>query len=154
MPITFKIFLESQNNLIDEFLDENKRQISFYKIRDNCGPAALDFISFCKKKGMKMKKISGFFKADHVVYEKNDFTKEMINELKADGYDFNKSTDRKKFLESNPKYREEWKLIPHFWAEDSEGNLYDPSGKLQFIDTKLSSDLNKSRYKKEKEWDM
>lgn len=104
-----------------------------------------------QEKGIDLTKHGGFFVADHVVYDKADFTKEMKIEFKHSGLDFNNPDDRKQFIETNPKYSEEWKKIPHFWLQDAQGNIYDPSGYIQFVKTGLSSDLDKSRYQPAKQ---
>ena len=78
---TFTEFLlsekESKNDsLVEEFIKtRSPREISFYSKRDNCGPAALDFISWAKtEKGISLKRVKGTFLADKVVSEKEDFT--------------------------------------------------------------------------------
>ncbi|MEM2159378.1 MAG: hypothetical protein QXN55_00280 [Candidatus Nitrosotenuis sp.] len=84
-----------------------------------------------------MKRVKGEFKADKVVYDKADFTKEMRTDFISRKYgDFNSAADRKRFIEEF--YPEEWKLIPHYWVEDSRKNIYDPSGYPQFIKLKLA----------------
>lgn len=140
--------------LIDDFLESNKKDIGFYSIRDNCGPACLDMWAWVNKNNktlpnkspIVLKRVKGFFKADVVVSDKEDFTYEMKQEFKLTNKDFNKDSDRKSFIESNPKYKEEWKLIPHYWLVDQNNEIYDPTGNLQFIKTGLSKDLNKKRY--------
>lgn len=142
----------SDDDLVSEFLKSiSPWELRYYSIRDNCGPAALDMMYWAKKKGIDLTKHGGFFVADHVVYDKADFTKEMKIEFKHSGLDFNNPDDRKQFIETNPKYSEEWKKIPHFWLQDAQGNIYDPSGYIQFIKTGLSSDLDKSRYEPAKQ---
>lgn len=142
----------SDDDLVSEFLKSiSPRELRYYSIRDNCGPAALDMMYWAKKKGIDLTKHGGFFVADHVVYDKADFTKEMKIEFKHSGLDFNNPDDRKQFIETNPKYSEEWKKIPHFWLQDAQGNIYDPSGYIQFVKTGLSSDLDKSRYQPAKQ---
>ena len=70
----------------------------------------------------------------------------MKREFAKQGLDFNDPTARKQFIESNPKYSEEWKKIPHYWLQDKQGNTYDPTGHIQFVKTGLSTDLDKDRY--------
>ena len=53
-------------------------ELKYFCKRDNCGPAALSFMQFLTKQGVQgLKRIEGYFKADSVVYDKADFTKEM-----------------------------------------------------------------------------
>ena len=93
---TFTEFLlsekESKNDsLVEEFIKtRSPREISFYSKRDNCGPAALDFISWAKtEKGISLKRVKGTFLADKVVSEKEDFTPGMRKVFKDAGLVFN-----------------------------------------------------------------
>lgn len=136
---SFDLLTEFENQLS---LEEKR----LYAIRDNCGPAAISLIMFAKKHGIELKRVGGYFKADQVVYDKADFTREMKKEFTGN---FNSAKERKEWIENNPKYSEEWKLIPHYWCEDAVGKIYDPTGKAQFIKKGLSKDLDKSRYIKD-----
>jgi hypothetical protein len=137
---------ENTNDLVTNFWNSlSDKQKRVYSIRDNCGPACLDFINFAKKNhGVDLKRISGFFKADIPVTEKADFTNEMKKELLSTGMDFNSADDRRKFVE-NSKYHEQWKHIPHYWAIDNSGKIYDPSGHAQF--KHMTADFDENRYK-------
>jgi len=138
---------ELPNHLVSEFLKSiSPKELRYYIIRDNCGPAALHMKDWAEGKGIDLTRHQGYFVADNVVYDKADFTKEMKREFIKQGLDFNDPTARKQFIESNPKYSEEWKKIPHYWLQDKQGNIYDPTGYIQFVKTGLSSDLAKSRY--------
>ena len=133
----------SNENLTKQFLDKvSPNMMKFYSKRDNCGPACLDMMSMFPH----LKRIRGYFRADSVVHDKNDFTPEMKKEFHKTGMDFNNPLHRKQFIETSPKYAEEWKKIPHFWLKDADGNIHDPVGDLQFIKTGFSTDLNKNRY--------
>ena len=121
-------------------------EIRYFCKRDNCGPAAISFMQFLTKQGKKgLKRVEGFFKADTVVSDKNDFTPEMKKEFMQSGGNWNSSKERKQWIE-NSKYARQWKYIPHYWVEDSNGTIYDPVGQEQFINTGLAKDLNKKRY--------
>ena len=150
--LKFKSFLlESNNghsNLVNDFLNDlqTKPNLQFYKKRDNCGPACSDLISYAKKRGIELKRVRGEFHGDSVVHDKKDFTSDMKNEFKSSGLDFNNASHRKQWLENHPKYKDEWKKIPHYWTVDNSGNIHDPTGNEQIIKTGLSSDLNKNRY--------
>lgn len=122
------------------------KQCTIYGKRDNCGPAALDFISWAKSKGIKdLKRINGYFKADIPVSSKKDFTHEMKQEFLSDGRNWDSAKERFEWI-SNSQYAEQWKYIPHYWVEDSNNKIYDPVGQLQFIDTGYAKDLNSNRY--------
>lgn len=149
MRVTEILTGTTPTELISEFLKSvSPKELKFYSVRDNCGPAALDFMLWAKDKGLELRRVGGYFKADTIVYEKADFTKEMKRELLQRGWDFNNAQARKEFIQTNPEYSEEWKKIPHYWLEDTQGNVYDPSGYLQFIKTGLAADLDSSRYLK------
>lgn len=139
--------ITESNDLVTEFLKSiSPRELRYYSVRDNCGPAALHMMDWAATKGIELKRQGGYFVADEVVYDKEDFTREMKKEFAQQGLNFNDSNARKQFIESNPKYSEEWKKVPHYWLQDARGEIYDPTGYIQFIKTGLASDLSKSRY--------
>ena len=140
-----KLFELKLDILTDFMKSLSQKEIKFYSIRDNCGQAALDFIDFAKKQGIELHRVRGYFKADSIVYDKADFTSVMKKEFKDSGLNFNLDSDRKKWIEQS-KYFKEYHEIPHYWTIDSKNKIYDPSGYLQFVNTGLSKDLNKSRY--------
>jgi GNAT superfamily N-acetyltransferase len=137
------------NNLVDKFLQTlSPNDVKYFSVRDNCGFAALEMKSWAQNYGIALTRVQGYFLADRPVYDRADFTKDMRRGLAQQGLNFNSAKDRQSFIEHSPKYAEEWKKIPHYWLEDAAGNIYDPSGKLQFIRTKLAKDLNSARYLK------
>ncbi len=138
---------ESSPDLIQQFRQEaGPSQCNLYDKRDNCGPAALDFISWAESKGIEgLKRIDGYFKADIPVSSKNDFTEEMKQEFLNDGGDWDDAEERFEWL-SNSEYAEQWKYIPHYWVEDTNGKIYDPSGQQQFIGAGYAKDINPDRY--------
>lgn len=147
MRISEIIFESSSNELVAQFLQSiTPKELRYYSIRDNCGPAALHMMSWAKNQGIDLTRVEGYFKADHVVSSKADFTREMKDEFLDAGLDFNDADARREFIESNPKYNEEWKLIPHYWLRDESANIYDPTGQIQFLKTGLASDLDDLRY--------
>ena len=136
-----------QEGLVSQFLKSiTPKELRYYSIRDNCGPAALHMMDWAKEKGIKLNRVHGYFVADNVVYNKADFTKEMKHEFLQQGLDFNDPKSRREFIASNPKYSKEWKKVPHYWLQDDQGTVYDPTGYTQFIKTGLAKDLDKSRY--------
>ena len=133
--------------LVLQFLKSiTPKELRYYSIRDNCGPAALHMMDWAKEKGIELHRVNGYFVADNVVYDKADFTKEMKHEFLQQGLDFNDPKSRQEFIASNPKYSKEWKKVPHYWLQDDRGTVYDPTGYIQFIKTGLAKDLDKSRY--------
>jgi hypothetical protein len=133
-------------NLIDAWKKEtSSSELKIFCKRDGCGPAALDLMSFAKERGIELKRIEGFFHADKVASEKDDFTPEMKDEFLDQGGNFNDAEEREEWVE-NSKYSDQWKFIPHYWLEDDKGTIYDPVGQEQFIDMGLAKDLNKERY--------
>jgi hypothetical protein len=134
--------------LVNEFLSTvTNHEKRFYAIRDNCGPAASDMRNWLENtKGIKTKRVRGEFVADDIVSKKADFTPDMKKEFISAGLDWNSPEDRYNFIKNNPKYATEWKKIPHYWLTDKSGEIYDPTGYIQFINTGLATDLNKRRY--------
>ncbi len=143
-----EILTESTNtDLVSTFLKSiSPKELRQYSIRDNCGPAALHMMEWAKSHGIELQRYGGYFTTDSVVSDKADFTRDMKKEFMSHGLDFNDPQARKQFIESNPKYSEEWKQIPHYWLQDSTGKIYDPSGYIQFIKTGLAQDLSNERY--------
>ena len=138
-------------DITNEFLNSiSSTEKTYYKKRDNCGPAALHMQQWLlDNKKISTKRVRGNFIADDIVYDKDDFTLEMRKELQAAGLNWNSAKDRYDFIKNNKKYSE-WNEVPHYWLEDSKGIIYDPTGYIQFIKTGLAKDLNPSRYKKER----
>lgn len=134
-----------QNPLVAEWWSTlSQKEKSFNSIRDNCGPATIDFIEWAKPKAI-LHRVRGEFVADDVVAQKADFTKEMKQEFKQSGLDFNSYNDRHSWILQS-KYASDWHKIPHYWAEDARGKIYDPTGHSQFILSNLAKDLKSSRY--------
>lgn len=142
-----KGLLPEELNLVQQFRQEaGSQQCNIYDKRDNCGPAALDFISWAESKGIKdLKRIDGFFKADIPVSSKRDFTSEMKQQFLKDGGNWDSAKERFEWV-SNSQYAEQWKYIPHYWVEDTNGKIYDPTGQQQFINKGYAKDLNPDRY--------
>lgn len=115
-----------------------------YGIRDNCGIAAIDLMEFLISRGFNAERIQGNFKCDIPVHNKKDFTKEMMVEFNKTGLDFNAPKDRLEWIQSS-SYFEEWLLCPHYWVE-VEGEILDPSGEAQFVESGLAKDLDSKRY--------
>ena len=114
----------SSTDLVSQFLKSiPPKELKYYSIRDNCGPAALHMMSWAREKGLELQRYGGYFVADNVVYDKADFTKEMKHEFLQQGLDFNDPKSRQEFIASNPKYSKEWKKVPHYWLQDKQGNV-------------------------------
>lgn len=143
------LFIHASTDLVTKFLLQvPKTKYRHYSIRDNCEDAVDDLITWAQKQGTKLTKVKGRFRIDKFVYDKDDFTQTMINQIKKDGSDFNKPEDRKQWLKDNG-YAEKYTHVPHYWAVDKSGKIYDPSGKMQFLNTGLAKNLDSSRYERE-----
>lgn len=128
---------------LDSLQNEEK---AFLSTRDNCGYAALLFIDFVKETtGQEFMRIRGEFIVDVVLHDKDDFTKEMKNQLKKDGFNFHNTNDRKQWIE-NSEHKDEWQKCPHYWVVDEKGNIFDPIAKSMFVTTGLAVNVNKERY--------
>lgn len=141
----YKIIKENQSkNLVDHFhASLTQKQKALYAKRDNCGPAVLDFLDHAKNP--ELKRVRGYFKADKVVSEKNDFTTGMKKEFNDSGLNFDNPKHREDWINKS-KYAEDWKSIPHYWAKHSNGDIHDPSGHAQFVKSGYAADLNPERY--------
>ena len=141
--------IENSNSLahtVDEYIDSLSAGVrDVYSSRDSCGPATLDYIEWMEDKGFELKRVFGEFRVDDVLHDKEDFTPKMKSELIEAGYDFDRPEDRKAFLLKS-QYAEDWHYSPHYWAE-YKGEILDPAGKLQFLNTGLASDMNPGRYR-------
>jgi hypothetical protein len=135
------------SKLTEEFLKSQCSQdLILYGIRDNCGFAASNMKIWSEKIGIKLKIVRGLFRTDNPVYEKKDFTDEEKQLFLKTNLNFNYKKDRLKFIYSNVRILEEFKKVPHTWLIDSNDNIHDPSGYLQFVKKNFSKDLNKKRY--------
>lgn len=136
-------------NLVADFLASlSKREKKFYNTRNNCGPAALALLDYAKLKEFpkSLERVQGYFQADMVVSAKKDFTPEMKEEYQKEGFDFQNAEQRKSWVESHDAYKDDWRKVPHYWLIDEDRAIYDPSGEMQFVQTKLAPDLNFHRY--------
>lgn len=138
-------------SLVSDFLSSVcESDYHTYSIRDNCGLACIDFSTWCiKNHGLQLSRIRGYVSVDKVLADREDFTNTMRVELRSAGLNFNSQSDRILFLETNDRYCEKWKLAPHYWMIDDNRNLYDPSGKMQFIDSGFVGSLDVSKYNAE-----
>lgn len=139
----------NKNSLIDHFymsIPENMKK--FYSKRDNCGVAASDFLIHLQKNGIhNFKRVEGTFTVDNPTFKKKDFLQHELNDMKSKGYDINGEGSRKEYA-TKFNLIPELKKVPHYWLENENHEILDPSAKLQFIDTNMAKDLNKTRYNK------
>ena len=82
----------------------------------------------------------------------DDFDKNLKSKFNMTSLDFNKDSDRKKFINSLPD-KKRFTRIAHYWAISPDGEIHDPTGMYQFYDTGLSEDLNRDRYEPIDIWD-
>ena len=132
------------SSIISKFKSKHLDSIEYGCIRDNCGVVAADFRDFARQHGFNVARVNGYFLVDKPLYVKKDFTPEELKQMKKAGYDPSIKKDRIQFAKEN-NIVDELKKIPHYWNEYN-GNIIDFAAKSQFIDTGMSSDMNKSRY--------
>jgi len=157
--LSFKQFMTEKTEesghteLVQKFLNHAGPEYNthVYGKRDNCGFACWEMAHWAEKRGIKLNRVQGEFKADRVVDDKQDFSPDMKREFRQSGLDFNKREHRKQWLDNHPRYKDEWKNIPHYWLEDEHGTIHDPSGHAQIIKGKFAKDLHPSRYFPNKE---
>ena len=88
---------------------------------------------------------AGDFVADIPLYEKLDFYKEELLQMKNLGLNPSLKDDRFEFMKIfNLENRQ--KRIPHYWNQDESGLIIDLSGYSQFVKKGFAKDLNQSRY--------
>jgi len=148
--------LAKPEDLVAQFQSSSYfKQNHQFRYRGHCTEVANAFKVWATEQGVDtstFKITEGMFKADNIVSAKRDLTDMMRYEMKKLNLNPGSREDRYKFISEHPTRKHEWKYIPHAWVKDNKGNIYDPSGKYQFINTGLAADLNRSRYREESQW--
>lgn len=135
-----ELFNGDINSIIQSFKVEHPEAIEAGCVRDQCGFTALEFENFAADRGFGMvERVQGYFKVDNPDFD--NFTPKELKQLKQSGM-----TPEEFMLKNN--LEDELKKIPHQWNE-YRGQIIDFTGKAQFVDTGLASDLNSSRYHSE-----
>lgn len=133
------------NNSIEIFsLFMKTHYKSSYGIRDNCGIAASDLVLFFEKHNVFSERVFGYFNCDIPVHDKLDFTSQMKIDFLKQGLNFSSKEARLNWIMAS-SYYSEWLKCPHYWVEVS-GQIFDPSGVAQFVDSGLSKDVEAWRY--------
>lgn len=124
--------------LVDFWRQSKPEALRYYFVQDNCFGASQDLEKYLESRGIGFgeiipigrivngKKKGGWFKTDvpdlHVdALEPNDRV-----QMKAQGLDYRKQSDRVKYITNNG-LEEEFSWIPHSWIE-VRGKILDPSG--------------------------
>ena len=142
--VTNKVSLEK---VIELFKTEEAYEIEQGCERDECMVPASSFTWFAARYGYKVPKVHGSFKVDKPLFDKADFHDAELAQMKADGLNPNKKTDRIKFAKKYDMV-DLLKVIPHYWNEYN-GQIIDFTAQAQFVNTGLAADTSNSRYSKE-----
>lgn len=145
MPNILNEELKDYKEHIQEFFITNNYEFKYGQKRDNCGVVAAGFYMFMLQKGINVPRCKGDFVADIPLYEKLDFYKEELLQMKNLGLNPSLKDDRFEFMKIfNLENRQ--KRIPHYWNQDESGLIIDLSGYSQFVKKGFAKDLNQSRY--------
>lgn len=131
--------------IIAKFRAENAEDIEYGNERDNCGFVASSFSQFAKTNGLNVPRIHGVFELDGPEFDIKNFKSDEIREMQDEGYDIYSQEDRESYA-SNHNLLDELSVVNHYWNQYNGSNI-DFSGKAQFIDSGLASDLDSWRYK-------
>lgn len=113
-------------------------KLTAYATTGGCGAGARDFLNFLHDHGhgfaemvpagtiVNGKHKQGWFYVDQPDTSQGAFTNEDIAKMKKQNLNFDKLSDRKKYIINN-NLIEDFKLVPHAWVE-LKGKILDPSG--------------------------
>jgi len=131
--------------VIDSFVKTHQIDIEHGRERDNCGLTARAFTAHAIKNGFpETETVQGTFTVDKALFNKDDFTDTEINQMYEQSFDPDNAKDREQFAINNDLV-DDLKVIPHEWSEYKD-RIIDFTAKAQFVDTKLSKDVNEERY--------
>lgn len=143
----FKELVEGIESVVNKFKQSNAKVIKQGCVRDYCELPADALVAFGKKHGYDIDKIYGDFIIDEPEYDFDNLKPEEKSSMKMQYMDPRNPEHIKKYAERNGLV-DEFKKVPHYWNEYN-GQIIDLTGKAQFVDTGLASDLNTKRYTKE-----
>jgi hypothetical protein len=113
--------------------------------RDKCEQSCKAFMEWANSQGLTdVAMIKGIFVADRASTTKSDFSKFVLQEMRADDVDINNANERLLYARQHDML-DELKQITHYWCEVN-GKLIDVSGQEQFLETGLAVNLNRDRY--------
>jgi len=145
----FRELLENFQNIdqvIDAYKVENKEEIEQGCVRNFCGGPAYGFAVFARDNGFPEAEYisNGIFKVDIALYDKEDFNRWELKQMKEEGFDSESLKGRAAFAKEYDMV-EKLKEIPHQWAEYKD-QIIDFTAQSQFVDSGLASDTDRSRY--------
>lgn len=130
--------------VIAKFKEEHAEDIELGCERDFCSEPVALLKWFAARYGYKVNKVHGSFKVDNPEFDKLDFHDAELTQMKADGFNPNKKSDRIAFAKKH-NMLDSLKLIPHYWNEYN-GQIIDLTAQAQFVDSGLAADTDDSRY--------
>ena len=131
-------------DVIAMFKKEHAEDIELGCERDYCSEPVALLTWFAAKHGHKVQKVYGAFKVDKPLFDKADFHDAELAQMKAEGLNPNKKSDRIAFAKKHNMI-DSLKLIPHYWNEYN-GTIIDFTAQTQFVDTGLAANTSNSRY--------
>ena len=134
----------SIENVIAQFKQEHAEDIELGCERDYCSEPVALLTWFAAKHGLKVEKVYGAFKVDKLLFDKADFHDAELAQMKAEGLNPNKKTDRIKFAQKH-NMLDSLRLVPHYWSTHN-GQIIDFTAQTQFVDSGLAADTSNSRY--------
>ena len=140
--------------IVKKFMRENAVAVSSSKFRNYCQEPVRCFYDYMKENHSDMfsdlQKVYGAFRLDNSSNSMADFSAEEIIEMRKMGMDPTNPTSRRRYAEE-VNILDELKHVPHFWIE-LDGTIIDFSGWHQFVQSKLASEIDESRFVKNYHW--
>ena len=131
-------------DVIALFKKEHAEDIELGCERDYCSEPVALLTWFAAKHGHRVQKAHGAFKVDKPLFDKLDFHTAELTQMKAEGLNLNKKSDRIAFAKKHDMI-DSLKLIPHHW-NTFNGQIIDLTAQAQFVDSGLADDTSDSRY--------
>ena len=131
-------------DVIALFKQEHAEDIELGCERDYCSEPVTLFAWFAAKHGLRTQQVHGAFDVDIPLFDKEDFYNDELAQMKDEGLNPNKKSDRIKFAKKH-NMLDSLKLIPHYWNTHN-GQIIDFTAQTQFVDSGLASDTSTSRY--------
>lgn len=131
---------------IEAYKIENRKEIEQGCVRDSCGIPAYGFALYARDNGFPETEYisNGSFKVDIALYDKEDFSRWELKQMRKEGFDPNSINGRAAFAKEYDMI-DELKQIPHQWAEYKD-QIIDFTAHSQFVESGLAPDTDRSRY--------
>lgn len=140
--------------IVKKFMRENSVAVASSKYTNYCQEPVRCFYDYMKEnhkdRFSDISKIYGAFRLDTSLNAISDFSSEEITEMRKMGIDPTNPTSRRRYAEE-ANILDELKHVPHFWIE-LDGTIIDFSGWYQFVQSKLASEIDASRFIKNYRW--